>query len=56
VQLRATEPYVEKALEALCKAQLAFYKVPRVFHCSVDELPSTAMGKVNKKELRTWQK
>jgi len=55
VQLRKPEPHVEKALEALCKAQLAFYKVPRVFHCSVDELPLTALGKVNKKILRAPQ-
>lgn len=54
VQLRAHEAGVEKKLEALCKTQLAFYKVPREFHCGVEELPLTVTGKVDKKVLRTW--
>lgn len=52
VQLRKPEADIEKALEALCKTQLAFYKVPRVYHCSVEELPLTVTGKVDKKTLR----
>jgi len=55
VQLRVAEQGVEHALEALCKAQLAFYKVPKLFYCSVDELPLTVTGKVDKKVLRKIQ-
>lgn len=56
VQLRKPESNADKVLEALCKQQLAFYKVPRIFHCSVEELPLTVTGKVDKKVLRAWQK
>ena len=38
-------------LEAWCRARLAPYKVPRVWHL-VDALPQNALGKVRKAELR----
>lgn len=56
VQIKKPEPGIEKKLEELCKQQLAFYKIPRAFYCSVDELPLTVTGKVDKKILRTWLK
>lgn len=52
VQLRKEEPGIEDALKALCDQHLAPYKVPRSFICSVEELPTTATGKVDKKVLR----
>lgn len=56
VQLRKEDAQAPQELEALCKRQLAAYKVPKAFYCSVDELPLTVTGKVDKKVLRTWQK
>lgn len=52
VQLRQEEAGVAEALRVLCDQHLATYKVPREFICSVDEIPVTATGKVDKKVLR----
>ncbi len=41
---------VEKNLRVLCSNNLAAYKVPRKFVC-VDDLPMSATGKVDKKQL-----
>jgi long-chain acyl-CoA synthetase len=56
VQLRTPQPAIDNQLLLLCKQQLAAYKVPRRFICSVDELPLTATGKVDKKILRAKEK
>jgi malonyl-CoA/methylmalonyl-CoA synthetase len=42
-----------RALEAICRAQLASFKVPRAF-VRVDSLPRTALGKVQKHLLPKW--
>jgi long-chain acyl-CoA synthetase len=52
VQIRQEQSGIEEKLSELCKQQLAAYKVPRQFICTAEELPTTATGKVNKKELR----
>ena len=52
VQTKEEKADIEKELMALCKKQLAAYKVPRQFVCSIEELPMTATRKVNKKLLR----
>jgi len=52
VQLRVQSEHIEKELLELCKKNLAAYKVPRDFICSINELPLTATSKVNKKKLR----
>lgn len=52
VQLREEVADIEKLLRALCTQHLAAYKVPRDFFCTTRELPTTATGKVNKKQLR----
>lgn len=52
VQLRALNENIEKELLDLCKKNLAAYKVPRAFFCSIKELPLTGTNKVDKKKLR----
>lgn len=52
IQLKQENPKIVEELEALCKKNLASYKIPRYFTCSVDPLPTTATGKVDKKVLR----
>lgn len=52
VQLKQENPNIVKELEDLCKKNLASYKLPRHFICSVNPLPATATGKVDKKALR----
>lgn len=52
VQIKQSQQDIEKQLKELCIKNLASYKVPREFHCSVHELPATATGKVDKKKLR----
>ncbi len=52
VQLRTDEPNIEQALRKLCSDHLASYKVPKLFICSTELLPTTATGKVDKKQLR----
>jgi acyl-CoA synthetase (AMP-forming)/AMP-acid ligase II len=52
VQLREQEAGIEQTLKNLCLKNLAAYKVPRDFFCSVEALPMTATGKVDKKVLR----
>ena len=42
------------ALEAVCRAQLASFKVPRAF-VRIDALPRTALGKVQKHLLPAWK-
>jgi malonyl-CoA/methylmalonyl-CoA synthetase len=48
-----TEPDVA-ALEAVCRAQLASFKVPRAF-VRLDALPRTALGKIQKHLLPKWR-
>jgi len=52
VQVRQAEEGIEQKLKELCDKNLASYKIPRYFICSVDELPLTSTGKVDKKVLR----
>jgi long-chain acyl-CoA synthetase len=52
VQLRQEQEGIEEKLRSLCMQQLATYKVPRDFICTVEELPVMATGKVDKKVLR----
>jgi long-chain acyl-CoA synthetase len=52
VQLKENQQGIEQALRALCLKNLASYKVPRDFICSVEQLTITATGKVDKKKLR----
>ena len=42
-----------KALEALCRAHLASFKIPRAF-VAVDKIPRTALGKIQKHLLPAW--
>jgi len=42
------------ALEAACRAHLASYKIPRAF-ISVESLPRTALGKIQKHLLPPWR-
>lgn len=44
-------PLFEKELRELCSEHLASYKIPRRFVCR-DDLPLTATGKIDKKQLR----
>jgi long-chain acyl-CoA synthetase len=53
VQVKNLTPTISKELRDLCMKNLASYKVPRDFIISTDELPTTATGKVNKKQLRS---
>lgn len=41
------------ALRTFCKERLGAHEIPRRFH-QRDELPKTATGKLNKRELRKW--
>ena len=52
VQLKEDAAGIEEKLKTLCSNQLAPYKVPRSFICSIEELETTATGKVDKKVLR----
>jgi malonyl-CoA/methylmalonyl-CoA synthetase len=42
------------ALDALCRAKLASFKVPRAF-VTVEKLPRTALGKIQKHLLPKWE-
>lgn len=42
---------LKKELDAFCREELSAYKVPRVYEF-INEIPLTAVGKVNKKVLR----
>ena len=53
VQIKQAENGIETQLMQWCTQHLAAYKIPREFICSVDDLPMTATGKVDKKVLRT---
>jgi len=46
-------PFEPAALEARCREKLASFKIPRAF-VSVDKLPRTALGKVQKHLLPPW--
>ncbi|MEK6195064.1 MAG: hypothetical protein N2F24_12665 [Deltaproteobacteria bacterium] len=49
---RGEEPAsIEKDIIAFCKENMAPYKIPKVVEF-VDEIPLTAVGKVDKKSLR----
>ena len=50
----ADSPVDQPALERLCRAALASFKVPRAF-IRVDALPRTALGKVQKHLLPPWR-
>jgi|SRR5579863_84219 len=52
VQLRTADAQAAQVLRALCMQHLAAYKVPRIFICDIKPLPTTATGKVDKKQLR----
>jgi len=52
VQLRHDEPNIEQILRKVCLDHLARYKLPKIFICSTEPLPTTATGKVDKKQLR----
>ncbi len=52
VQLRTTEADAAQRLKALCIQHLASYKIPKLFICDTKPLPTTATGKVDKKQLR----
>lgn len=52
VQIRVPQENIEKELKILCMKHLASYKVPREFIVAIEELPTTATGKVDKKILR----
>lgn len=52
VQLKQDNKNIVVQLEALCAKNIAAYKIPRQFMCSVDPLPLTSTGKVDKKVLR----
>ncbi|MCX5925202.1 MAG: AMP-binding protein [Candidatus Dependentiae bacterium] len=52
VQLRSPDALIEQTLRVLCLQRLARYKVPRSFICSIESLPTTPTGKVDKKVLR----
>jgi long-chain acyl-CoA synthetase len=51
VALREKVPNIEKILKELCVRNLAPYKIPRSF-IVMDDLPMTALGKIDKKKLR----
>lgn len=51
-QLREQDDTIEGKLRALCDHNLAPYKVPRKFITTIEDLPTTATGKVDKKVLR----
>lgn len=48
------QPIDAAELEAICRKQLASFKVPRAF-ISIDALPRTALGKVQKQLLPAWR-
>ncbi|MCC7415344.1 MAG: AMP-binding protein [Epsilonproteobacteria bacterium] len=52
VQLKQENNNIGAQLEALCAKNIATYKIPRQFICSVEPLPLTATGKVDKKVLK----
>lgn len=52
VQLKQENSAIVEQLKALCAKNIAAYKIPRHFTCSVEPLPTTATGKVDKKTLR----
>ena len=52
VQLNEPQENIEQELRALCKKNLAEYKIPRKFISSKEDLPKTATGKLDKKKLR----
>lgn len=51
VQLRVDAKNIQKELSSLCVHHLAAYKLPRMFICSTADLPMTATGKIDKKQL-----
>jgi long-chain acyl-CoA synthetase len=52
VQVRNEHPSTEAELKKRCREQLAAYKVPKEIKIYRTDLPLTATGKVNKKELK----
>lgn len=50
----ADESYDETQAEAACRQSLASFKVPRAF-VRVESLPRTALGKIQKHLLPTWE-
>ncbi|MFN0101768.1 MAG: class I adenylate-forming enzyme family protein [Bryobacteraceae bacterium] len=46
-------PFDPAALEAACRAHLASFKIPRAF-LPIEELPRTALGKIQKHLLPKW--
>jgi malonyl-CoA/methylmalonyl-CoA synthetase len=51
----ADDDFDVSALETICRAQLASFKVPRTF-LRIDTLPRTALGKVQKHLLPPWDR
>ncbi len=52
VQLRSADQKCAQQLKQLCQEHLAAYKIPKIFVCDTNPLPTTATGKVDKKQLR----
>jgi long-chain acyl-CoA synthetase len=52
VQLRTPDAHAAQQLKLICTQHLAAYKVPKMFVCDTKALPTTATGKVDKKQLR----
>jgi len=52
VQVLELTENIQKELRQLCRNNLAAYKVPQRFIVQIEDLPTTATGKVNKKVLR----
>lgn len=52
LQLKQENLHIVEQLETVCKKNLAAYKIPRYFNASIDPLPLTATGKIDKKTLK----
>lgn len=51
VALKQRDTTIESNLQALCRDNLASYKIPRKFIC-LDDLPMNSTGKIDKKQLK----
>ena len=53
ILIRKDVPFETDAVKSWLKQRLAVYKIPKHFIIR-DKLPRNVLGKVTKKELRTW--